>query len=326
MTSPTNSHDTPLPIPWTSGERHCLAVWGQDAGTVYVRRPGTFCYREGDFHALAREFWPFAMLSLQVYSKAPSADQAQAGEVAMIDLAARCRSVAAVPSMAGWQHWADFPEARLKARDDGLYLEVWEHADTRTVVVAIRGTEFASWRDWLSNFHWARLTRFVPGFADQYTRLAREFARVFADELERRHPDMDVRLFATGHSLGAGLAQHFVYALPAATSRGTPLPAVAAVCAFNPSPVTGWMSVDDKAQRDANVKGLQIYRIFEHGEGLAYVRRAISYVASPKAADPAVWEIRFNFSASLDFIASHSMARLACGLAQAAFGPPALDP
>ena len=338
MTSTATDTHAPLPTPVTSGERNCLALWGQDAGTVYVRAPGTFCYRQGDIQTLAAEYWPYAMLSLEVYSPpadgepaaaAPAgagpsaAEPPRAGAQAMVDLAARCRSIAAVPPFAGWQRWSGFPRARLDVPDDGLHLQVWEHAASRAVVVVFRGTDFASWQDWLSSLRWARLTRFLPGYADQYTRLARDFAHVFADELERRHPDMGVRLFAAGHSLGAGLAQHFAYSLPAATSRGTPLPDLAAVYAFNSSPVTGWMSVDDKEQRDRNVEGLQIYRIFEHGEGLAVPRRAISWLATPRAADPAIWEVRFNFSASLNIIGSHSMDRLACGLARAAYGPPA---
>lgn len=310
----------PLSVPDPLGKRHCLALWGQDAGTVYVRAPGAFCYREGDTRRLAEQYWPFAMLSLEVYSDASGAESTGAGRAAMADLAARCRAVAAAPPFVGWQRWADFP--RLGTPDDGLYLQVWEHVQTKTVVVVIRGTERNSWRDWLSSLRWARVTRLIPGFPDQYTRLAQDFAQVFADELERRHPGMDVRLFAAGHSLGAGLAQHFAYALPATTSRGRPMPKLLAVCAFNSSPVTGWMSVDDKPQRGRNAKGLQIYRIFEHGDGLAVLRRAVSVVVSSKAADPAIWEVRFNFSASLDIVGSHSMDRLACGLARAAYGPP----
>jgi hypothetical protein len=88
------------------------------------------------------------------------------------------------------------------------------------------------------------------------------------------------------------------------------------VYAFDPSPVTGWSSVD-RELRTTNANGLAIDRVFEHGEILAYVRLLLSYVNPPSAAHPGIREIRYNFVTSPNFVRSHSMRLLACGLIDA---------
>jgi hypothetical protein len=125
----------------------------------------------------------------------------------------------------------------------------------------------------------------------------------------------EVKLVSVGHSLGGGLAHEFVYALPNKPS----VPIITLVYDFNTSPVTGYRTVPS-AQRDINTKTLEIDRIFEHGEILAYIRLLTSYVIPPSAIDPARSEIRYNFDSSLDGVAKHSMARLACGIVNAAVG------
>ena len=52
--------------------------------------------------------------------------------------------------LSGWTMWDNFPSETLrdKARDVGLYMEVWEKAGSPPIVaVAFRGTEFFSWSD-----------------------------------------------------------------------------------------------------------------------------------------------------------------------------------
>ncbi len=71
------------------------------------------------------------------------------------------------------------------------------------------------------------------------------------------------------------------------------------------------------ALRSANVRGLEIDRVFEHGEILAYIRLLLSYVNPPSADNPGVREIRFNFVQSLNPVRSHSMRFLACALIDA---------
>jgi hypothetical protein len=65
-----------------------------------------------------------------------------------------------------------------------------------------------------------------------------------------------------------------------------------------------------------NVKGLQIDRVFEHGEVLAYLRLLISYVYPPPALNPSVREIRFNVEETINPFKNHSMRLLAVALMQ----------
>ena len=179
-----------------------------------------------------------------------------------IERLAKCSPEAAIGWSKRWRRWADFPNADFvpTAAIHGLYLEVWSNDSDRSVVVALRGTEFTSFVDWLANFRWVRISRFFPGFNDQYSDISTKFAELFVDELAKQYPDLDVKIYATGHSLGGGLAQHFAYSVAPLTSDGKPVPRVSQVFAFNPSPVTGWSSVRDKVVRDANAEKLHIHR------------------------------------------------------------------
>ena len=87
------------------------------------------------------------------------------------------------------------------------------------------------------------------------------------------------------------------------------------MCAFDPSPVTGWSSVE-KDTRIRNAAGLEIDRLFEHGEILAYFRLILSYALPPSAANPSIREIRVNFDQRPWTILNHMMDTLARGLAR----------
>jgi hypothetical protein len=164
--------------------------------------------------------------------------------------------------------------------------------------------------------------RFVPLYPDQYSLVAQRVGQEFVDRLVKDKPGIkstggpEVRIVATGHSLGGGLAQHFAYSMPPTSRDGTSLPRASSVYAFDPSPVTGWFSVDS-ALRTANAKGLKIDRAFEHGEILAYARLLLSYVNPPSPADPGIREVRYNFVGSVNPFKSHSMRFLACSLIDA---------
>lgn len=119
-----------------------------------------------------------------------------------------------------------------------------------------------------------------------------------------------------GHSLGGGLAQHFAYSLPPTSQDGTEVPRVSRVYAFDPSPVTGWLGVP-RHLREQNAANMQIERIFEHGEALAYIRLMQSYVVRPSEAAPAIWEIRYNLIRTANVFSNGSMLLLACHLATA---------
>ncbi|MBK7647070.1 MAG: hypothetical protein IPJ12_07935 [Betaproteobacteria bacterium] len=307
-------------VPSVGHEEHCLAMFGQTSSQAYVRVPGTFCYRDGDQRELARQYWQYAVLSDAVYLD----DSKTIREPPDIEASiAKCCPEAAIGWSKRWRRWTAFPNVDFVefAARHGLYLEVWSNDSDRSVVVVMRGTEFTSLVDWLANFRWVRISRFFPGFNDQYSDISTKFAELFVDELANQYPDLDVKIYATGHSLGGGLAQHFAYSVAPLTSDGKPVPRVSQVFAFNPSPVTGWSSVRDTVIRDANAEKLHIHRIFEHGEILAYPRRLIGYVVTPKAEKPAIWEIRFNYLDSGDTVGSHSMQALSCSLINSAFAP-----
>ena len=203
----------------------------------------------------------------------------------------------------------------------GLYVEVWEKDSSPPVVaVVFRGTETTSWKDWVSNFRW--LLRFIPFYPDQYTVVAQTVGKEVLDDLNRKIADgkeqyKEIRIITTGHSLGGGLAQHLAYSLPQTSSPdGKLLPRVSNVYGFDPSPVTGWYSVG-RQLRTANAKGLEIDRVFEHGEILAYLRLVLRYINPPNVSDPSIREIRYNFVDSINPFSSHSMRLIACKLIDA---------
>ena len=316
-----------------------LLVGCQSATVALIREPGQRNYAPPvPVRESAERLWEYAVLSSNVYQGTwpakPPEPAAKADEIPKgtdPDAAACATAPQESLPLDDWRVWTDFPsvEFRLEADDQGLYIEVWEKPTPPTIAVVFKGTQFTSLRDWRANLRW--FTRFIPGFTDQYTLLSKRFGLEFVNRLATRPPAPDaspptITVVATGHSLGGGLAQHFAYSLPRSAANGATMPRVSHVYAFDPSPVTGWYSVESTLRRD-NARGLVIDRVFEHGEVLAYVRLAQSYVQPPSAADPGIREIRYNFIQSLDAVSSHSMVLLACNLAQAARKaqpPPAL--
>jgi hypothetical protein len=181
------------------------------------------------------------------------------------------------------------------------------------VVVAFGGTVFNNKKDWLSNLRW-----FMPWHPDEYTVLVRKFAPAFAEEYQRRTAAPEnahlkvADIYTTRHSLGGGLAQQFAYALPI----NRPIPRITRVFAFDPSPVTGYFSVD-RATRDKNKEYLKIDRIYERGEILALARSLQSFVIRPTAVSPTLRGVRYALFYPANPISGHSMSELACKLSLA---------
>lgn len=283
----------------------------------------------------ARKHWEFAWLSARAYNAhyieatgvAPEPPRLESGLAGVQGLKAErdCPNPDDVLRNAQWRPWKDFPGPRdgdlaRRLNKAHLRVEVWEHPATRRVVVAFGGTVFTNASDWLSNIRW-----FLPEREDEYTMIQKDFVQAFVARYKERaadphHPhlrgDGGVKLYATGHSLGGGLAQQFAYALPADAA----VPRVERVYAFDPSPVTGYYSVD-KAVRKPNASLLEIDRIYERGEALAFVRSITNFFVPPADKAPTIRSVRYalfySVKTSWNIVGAHSIPRLACELDEA---------
>lgn len=322
----------------------CVSMM-QDEEHVLVRNPAIRAYEApAATEAPARAQWEYAAMSLNAYKQV--AELSNAGEQvhgptlpdkadtpkydrAQFDAACAPGSKSLMP-LNGWTRWTRFPDGDLRKRmqSKGMYFEVFERtAAPREIVVVFEGTTPGARNDWPSNLYWFR--RFIPG-DDQYTVAAKELTVDFVKQLRSRgdryaydagdaqlrtRNGEPIKLVATGHSLGGGLAQHFAYNF----LQELPQPAgpkVTEVFAFNPTPVTGWFSSPEPA-RSYNATGLRIHRVWERGEVLGFLRYVTSRLAV-SAENPLIWEYRYNFDPKANIVRNHSMQNLACGLANSA--------
>jgi hypothetical protein len=286
----------------------------QKPDSVVIRRPGyRFLGRPQPAQPEAAIDLDYALLSLAAYGdiKKNKPDK----ENSRID-------ANELLSGMGWSRWTTFPETNLQAKMDAVHLraEVWSNRSKGCVVVAFGGTVFSSWKDWKSNLHW-----FDPFQHDEYSLVVDKFGPEFHDSFakQRETPGWEflqgASLYSTGHSLGGGLAEEFAYSLRAGCPR---VPRVTKVYAFDPSPVTGFLSVK-RSTRMENKKNLKIDRIYERGEVLAILRSITSAIHKPPAVNPEVRQLRYNLFGNDRFgvtnpIAGHSIQDLARGLKKAA--------
>jgi hypothetical protein len=299
---------------------YSLSVFAAVAAATYIRvrmspayrqRPDQVVFREPGQRRLgvpqeaapeARKDVEFALLSQAAYQRTADAKVIQAGEGLDPD--------ATLESM-GWSRWKDFPSGVVKQKVDDAHLrvEVWSNASSNKVAVAFGGTVARNIKDWESDLRW-----FIHYKTDEYTVIVEIFGQAFVEEYLRREQDPQwaflkrAKLFSTGHSLGGGLAHEFAYALPRAD-----IPRVSKVVAFDPSPVTGYYSVE-KSLRTENSGHLFIDRVYERGEILAYFRSMTNFVYPPSAIDPQIRQVRYNLFYTHNPFAGHSMASFAMKL------------
>ncbi|WP_273822968.1 MULTISPECIES: hypothetical protein [Pseudomonas] len=285
------------------------AAFNQTHDEVVVREPGNRLLGKPFPNQIeAKNHWQYAWLSDAAYAR-----------VVVDEPKDICQGTTANQVLAkhGWTRWTNFPlpngHLDTVMRDSHLRAEVWENRDLKQVVVAFGGTVFKSGKDWKSNLRW-----FTFKVDDEYTRLVRDFAPAFVQEYSDRSRSAqgrwlaDAKLISTGHSLGGGLAQQFAYALPATPANLK----VSHVYAFDPSPVTGYFSVDP-ATRDVNRVGLSIDRIYERGEGLAVLRSFTSLFVRPSSVDPSIRGVRYSLLVGGNAVSNHSMHDFACAIQKA---------
>jgi Lipase (class 3) len=219
----------------------------------------------------------------------------------------------------GWNRWADFPlpDDQQKFQRYNLRVEVWHNRPLNAVVVTFGGTDPKKLADWFANFRW-----FIPHHDDEYTQVVKAFQPLFTAKYQQLQgrPDYaflgNAKLYATGHSLGGGLAQEFAYSVPNALG----VPRVAKVYAFDPSPVTGYYSVDS-GLRDSNKQSLAIDRIYQRREILAILRSFMNLIHRPSAQSPVVREVRYNLFTGWNPVHRHSISELSDCLAKATDPP-----
>lgn len=190
----------------------------------------------------------------------------------------------------------------------GLEYQVWSRGSPvcSEVAIVFRGTDGSQLGDWLSNIHW--VTRFTP-LDDQYEQVQANTDRI-VDRVRRLrcHRDGVTKIVAVGHSLGGGLAQQAAW-----MNR-----AIRRVITFDSSFVTG--SSDRHSKTDETRRGLQIDRVYEHGEILAYPRLVMRLIDQPTPCDPQIRLVRFN-ALEGSSTKQHSILNHALALAATA-GPP----
>jgi hypothetical protein len=292
-----------------------IRALGQASDQVVVREPGErFLSAPRPIAPDAAEHWQFAWLADSAYGKSRVEGITKAESIRAAD------NPETVLARAGWTQWnnSQFLSAELRQRFEHYHLrvEVWERQSPSAVAVTFGGTVFRNEMDWRANLRWLRLWTL-----DEYTLTQIDFARAFAAECVKRHQlgnPITAHLYTTGHSLGGGLAQQFAYALP----NKLGVPRVEKVYAFDPSPVTGFFSVDEKL-RDLNRTSLKIDRIYERGEILAIARSLTSLFWKPPAFAPEIRGIRYSLFYTCNPVAGHSMKMLAGKLEAAASGSPA---
>ena len=187
----------------------------------------------------------------------------------------------------------------------GLEYQVWasrprKDGACQTVALVFRGTDANSLGDWLSDLHW--IIRLTP-LNDQYEQVQQQTQEIIDRKIKTlRCFRKDTQIVSVGHSLGGGLAQQAAY-----MSRD-----IRKVYAFDPSVVTG--ALDPHSNLAQTRAGLEIERIYEHGEILAFPRLLVRSVLENSPCNPQIRVARFNLAEGSP-VSQHSIVDLAAHLA-----------
>jgi pimeloyl-ACP methyl ester carboxylesterase len=252
-----------------------------------------------DEAAVAARFADAALMSAYAYVEDQDCGHAAKIEPSTAD------TLAGKLQAAGWQRVkaAEF----IPACEDeiGLFYHVWQRQTPAAteVVLTFRGTwGFKDW--WYGNLYWLRR---LFSNDHQYAR-ARNHAKRIIDLFRTHAAGKPVKFYATGHSLGGGLAQSVLYERPADFIQAI---------AFDPSSATAYTTRSDTTTplTPCNCSGAvvepRIYRVYESYEVLANLRIFHKFFFPPEA-----WinEVRFDYAESLNSVAQHSMTQLALKL------------
>lgn len=170
-------------------------------------------------------------------------------------------------------------------------------------VIAFRGTENSTLNESLED--WASNVAAAIGIEPPQFITAQRLIPGLIDGLVLQSPR--IRIFATGHSLGGGLAQQAGYISEH----------ILEVYTFDTSPVTNWSFLMlHKAVRQTDPK---IFRVYHWHEGLAYVRNISSRFETRRFGRS---DYEFYFQ-QVSPIAAHEMGILACHLSKIVQGPEA---
>lgn len=181
---------------------------------------------------------------------------------------------------------------------DGLQYETYVYSVDSgkpiEAVIAFRGTENHPSQRWLD---WS--TSFAAAFGFEPKQYAEAQPRILNLIKRLQEANSDVRIYATGHSLGGGLAQQAGY-----LSKS-----VLEVFTFNTSPVTNWTFLRKKNLVEQGFP--IIHRVYHGGEFLEIPRFAATMATDPRYGRHDVGVQFWNRNSAK----GHSMKVLACNFA-----------